>query len=117
MIHELLCLPEKAPERRAFEDRLLRLDNRLAVLVEEIKDLVRRRDLFLHLVGALRTYPNLADFEGALAEGLKGLLGSFLDEAAEAFKSTPLAKQWGLDQNPDRRLFPRPLESDRLELL
>ena len=41
MIHDVVSMPEGAPERNAFENRLLRLNNRLPALVDEIRDLVQ----------------------------------------------------------------------------
>jgi ATP-dependent exoDNAse (exonuclease V) beta subunit len=59
MIHDLVSLPEGTPQRRAFENRLLRLNNRLPVLTNEIKDLVRKRDLFSDLVQAVGSHTDL----------------------------------------------------------
>ena len=94
MLHDILSMPEEAAERRAFENRLLRLNNRLPALVDEIKDLVRKRDLFSDLVTALRTYPSLGDFETALARRTGGVVEGFLKEASEAFKTTSLGQRW-----------------------
>jgi len=95
VIHDLLSMPEEAAERRAFENRLLRLNNRLPALVDEIKGLVIKRDLFSDLVKALRAYPNLEGFEAALARRMGGVVEGFLREASEAFKTTPLGQRWG----------------------
>ncbi|NVM56851.1 MAG: UvrD-helicase domain-containing protein [Desulfobacterales bacterium] len=93
-IGQLLALPENAPERKAFENRLLRLNNRLPLLVEEMKELVKKRDLFWGLVQALRSYPGLAAFEATLAKRLEALVTTFLRDASEAFKRTPLTNKW-----------------------
>ncbi len=94
MIFELVRRPEGAPEQRAFESRLLRLDNRLAVFADEIKDLVSKRDLFSDLVHALRIHPDMAAFEAALAKSLEALVDCFLKEAKQAFCSTSVGRQW-----------------------
>ncbi|NVM21862.1 MAG: UvrD-helicase domain-containing protein [Desulfobacterales bacterium] len=93
-IYELLCLSEDTPERRAFDNRLLRLNNRLPSLADELKDLVKRRDLFLDLVQALRAHPDLGAFEAALSESLGGLVSSFLSEAAAALQGSTLGSNW-----------------------
>ena len=94
MIRDVVSMPEAAPERRAFESRLLRLNNRLPALVDEIKDLVKKRDLFSDLVKALRVYPNLSDFEAALTRRMGGVVQGFLGEASDAFKATSLGQDW-----------------------
>ncbi len=94
MIHDLIAMPEGVPERKAFENRLLRLNNRLPALVDEIKDLVRKRDLFSDLVEALRAYPNLDDLDKALTQRMGGVVAGFLKEVAEAFANTPLCQHW-----------------------
>jgi ATP-dependent exoDNAse (exonuclease V) beta subunit len=94
MIHDLVSMPEPTPERTAFENRLLRLNNRLPALMDEIKDLVRRRDLFSDLVEALRTYPNIDEFGEVLTERVGGVVGGFLKEASEAFDATFLCQNW-----------------------
>lgn len=94
MVHDLVSMPEGALERKAFENRLLRLNNRLPALVNEIKDLVRKRDLFFDIVQALRLHPNLDDLEKALAHRMAGVVEGFLKETAEAFAGTPLYQNW-----------------------
>ncbi|MBW2020561.1 MAG: UvrD-helicase domain-containing protein [Deltaproteobacteria bacterium] len=94
MIHDILTMPDDVPERRAFDNRLLRLNNRLPVLVEEIKDLVKKRDLFSDLVKALGAYPNLDNFEVALTQRMDGIIMGFLRGASEAFRATPLGQHW-----------------------
>jgi ATP-dependent exoDNAse (exonuclease V) beta subunit len=94
MIRDVVSMPEGAAERRAFETRLLRLNNRLPALVDEIKDLVKKRDLFSDLVNALRVYPNLSDFEAALTQRMGGVIRGFLGEASEAFMATSLGQHW-----------------------
>jgi ATP-dependent helicase/nuclease subunit A len=92
MIRDVVSMPEGAPERRAFEARLLRLNNHLTAFIDEIRDLVRKRDLFYDLVMALRDYPNLDDFEAALSQRMGGVVEGFLREASEAFSSTSLGQ-------------------------
>jgi ATP-dependent helicase/nuclease subunit A len=94
MIRDVVSMPEGAPERRAFEARLLRLNNRLPALIDEIKDIVKKRDLFSDLVKALRAYPNLDDFEAALTRRMGGVVEGFLREAWEAFSATSLCQHW-----------------------
>ncbi len=94
MIGDILSMPEGAAERRAFEARLLRLNNRLPALVGEIKDLIRKRDLFSDLVKALRVYPNLDDFETALTRRMGGVVEGFLGDASEIFRATTLGQNW-----------------------
>ena len=94
MIRDVVSMPEGAAERRAFETRLLRLNNRLPALVDEIKDLVKKRDLFSDLVKALRVYPNLGDFEAALTRRMGGVIKGFLGGASEAFMATSLGQHW-----------------------
>jgi len=94
MVHDLVSMPEGALERKAFENRLLRLNNRLPALVNEIKDLVRKRDLFSDLVQTLKLHSNLDDFEKALAHRVAGVVEGFLKETAETFAGTPLYQNW-----------------------
>ncbi len=94
MIRDVVSMPEGAPERTAFEARLLRLNNRLPTLVDEIRDLVRKRDLFSDLVEALRVYPNLDDFEAALTRRMGGVVEGFLREVSEALSATSLGQHW-----------------------
>jgi ATP-dependent exoDNAse (exonuclease V) beta subunit len=94
MIGDVVSMPEGAPERRAFEARLLRLNNRLPVLVDEIRDLVKKRDLFADLVKALGAYPNLKDFEADLTRRMEGVIRDFLGEVSQAFTETSIAKGW-----------------------
>lgn len=94
MIHDVLSMPEEVPERRAFENRLLRLNNRLPALVDEIKDLVKKRDLFSDLVRALMAYPGLDDFEAALTQRTGGVVEGFLREASAAFRALSLGQHW-----------------------
>jgi ATP-dependent exoDNAse (exonuclease V) beta subunit len=95
MVHDLVSMPKGSPERKAFEDRLLRLNNRLPVLVDEIKDLIRKRDLFSDLVQAVKPHANLDDLEKTIAHRMAGLIEAFLKEAADAFSATPLYQNWG----------------------
>jgi ATP-dependent helicase/nuclease subunit A len=94
MIRDVVSMPEGAPERRAFEARLLRLNNHLPALIDEIRDLVGKRDLFADLVMALRAYPNLDDFEAALSQRMGGVVEGFLREASEVFSATSLGQHW-----------------------
>jgi ATP-dependent helicase/nuclease subunit A len=94
MIGDVVSMPEGAPERRAFEGRLLRLNNRLPVLVDEIRDLVKKRDLFSDLVKALAVYHNLDDFEADLTRRMGGVISDFLGEASQAFKATSIGQRW-----------------------
>jgi len=96
MIQDLLSMPEEAPERTAFENRLLRLNNRLPVLADEIKDLVKKRDLFSDLVSALRAHPNLEDFGAAITHRIGGVVEGLLREALEALCTTPIGQDWNL---------------------
>ncbi len=98
MIHDVVSMPEGAPERTAFENRLLRLNNRLPALVDEIKDLLKRRDLFSDLVEALRAYPNMEAFGSVLTQRIGGVVRGFLHEAAEAFQATSLCQNWNAFQ-------------------
>ena len=95
MVHDLVSLPEGSPERKAFDNRLLRLNNRLPVLVDEIKDLVRKRDLFFDLVQAVGPHAtNLDDLGKTLSDRAAGVVEGFLKEAADAFSATPLYQNW-----------------------
>lgn len=94
MIRDVVSMPEGAPERRAFEARLLRLNNRLPALIDEIKGIVKKRDLFSGLVKALRAYPNLDDFEAALNRRMGGVVEGFIREAREAFSATSMGQHW-----------------------
>jgi ATP-dependent exoDNAse (exonuclease V) beta subunit len=94
MIHDLVSLPEGTPQRRAFENRLLRLNNRLPVLTNEIKDLVRKRDLFSDLVQAVGSHTDLNKLGKTLADRAAGVVEGFLNEATEAFSATPLYQNW-----------------------
>ncbi len=94
MIHDVISMPEGTPERTALENRLLRLNNRLPALVHEIKDLVKRRDLFSDLVEALGVYPNLDEFGAALTQRTGGVVRGFLKEASESFGATSLCQNW-----------------------
>jgi len=77
MVHGLASMPEGVPERKAFENRLLRLNNRLPALVDEIKDLVRKRDLFSDLVHAILPHSNLANLENTIAQRVAGVVKGF----------------------------------------
>jgi ATP-dependent helicase/nuclease subunit A len=94
LVHNLVSMPEGAPERKAFENRLLRLNNRLPALVDEMKDLVKRRDLFSDLVEALRAHPNLDDLEKVLTQRMGKVIEGFLKDAVEAFSNTRLCQNW-----------------------
>lgn len=96
MIQDLLSMPEGTPERTAFENRLLRLNNRLPALADEIKDLVEKRDLFSDLVNALMAHPNLEDFGAAVTQRTGGVVEGLLREAEEALRTTPIGQDWNL---------------------
>jgi len=94
MISDVVSMPEGTPERTAFANRLLRLNNRLPALVDEIRDLVKRRDLFSDLVEALGVSPNLDEFRAVLTRRIGGVVEGFLKEASEAFGPTSLCQDW-----------------------
>lgn len=94
MIRDVVSLPEGAPERVAFENRLLRLNNNLPALVEEISDLVKRRDLFSDLVEALGAYANLDEFGAVLTRRMGRVVEGFLRVASESFGTTSLCSDW-----------------------
>jgi len=94
MISAVVSMPEGTHERTAFENRLLRLNNRLPALVDEIRDLVKRRDLFSDLVEALGVSPNLDEFRAVLTRRIGGVVEGFLKEASEAFGPTSLCQDW-----------------------
>jgi len=93
-IRKLLLLPEDTPERKAFENRLLRLNNRLPALIDELKDLITRRDIFLYLVRVAGSFRNVSALEKNLTQGLEELVTTFLEEASGKFRHTPLGKNW-----------------------
>lgn len=94
MIRSLVNMPDSAPERTAFENRLLRADNRLPVLVDELKDLVKRRDLFYDLHRALRSHGGLEGLEKALNSRFGAVIEGILRKTFRAFTGTALALEW-----------------------
>ncbi|MBW1896118.1 MAG: UvrD-helicase domain-containing protein, partial [Deltaproteobacteria bacterium] len=94
MIQGVIAMGEGTSTRRAFENRLMRLNNRLPALADELKDLVKKRDLFSDLTAALSRHPDLDDFEAALTRRFGGVVETHIREAAEAFEGTFLGQDW-----------------------
>jgi len=93
-ISKILSLSEDAPERIAFENRLLRLNNRLSLLIKEMMDLVMRRDLLIELVETFYIHPGIDALEEALTRSMESLVDEVLEDAATGFIDTQLARTW-----------------------
>lgn len=93
-IRDIWKLPRNAAVRVSLENRLLRLNNRMPALIQELKRLIKERDLFKDLVSVVRFHRDLSGLTSALSKRLESLAESFLKEAAEQFEAVPLAGEW-----------------------
>ena len=94
MILGVIAMSAEAPQRRALENRLMRLNNRLPALADELEELVKKRDLFEDLVEARRSHPGPGDFEAELNRRFASVIERRIREAGDVFNRTPLAQNW-----------------------
>lgn len=93
-IREIWKLHNTDPVRSALENRLVRLNNRMPALIQELKRLIKERDLFKDLLSVVRSHSDLPELAGTLSKRMGVLVESFLREAAELFQTVPLNEEW-----------------------
>jgi ATP-dependent helicase/nuclease subunit A len=86
---EVLDRSPEDPWRQALERRLLRLDNRLAALVNELDGMIQRRDLLADLLAEPNT-----DLVPALIGRLQTLVEARLAALGRAFGRSDLGRDW-----------------------
>ena len=93
-IRELWKLPDNDAMRTSLDNRLLRLNNRMPLLIQELKRLIRERDLFKDLVSVFLSHSDLSRLTLTLSKRLEFLVESFFKETVERFRTVPLAGEW-----------------------